>query len=99
MPGLKAVVHAFAPAGKARQAAVGAQGVKGLVAPRDQLVGVGLMPHVKKDFIRWRIKHAVQRQRDFHHPQVGGQVAAVLRHRLDDLRADVVRQLLALLAR
>ena len=99
MPGLKAVVYAFTPAGKARQAAVGAQRVKGLIAPRNQLVRIGLMADIEKDFVLWRIEHTVQRQRNLHHAQVGGQMAAVLRYRLNNLRADVVRQLLALLAR
>ena len=99
MPGLKAVVHAFAPAGKARQAAIGTQRVEGFVTSRNQLMGIGLMPHIKEDFVLWRVKYPVQRQRDFHHPQIGGQVAAVLRYRLNDLRADIVRQLLAFLTR
>ena len=50
---------------------------------------IALMPHVKNQSILGKIKRAVQGDGQFHHPQVGGQMAAgpadVLHQKLPDL--------------
>ena len=66
MPGVKAVVFAFRTPWKARKAAVGAQRIEGCIASREQLMRIGLMTHVKDDFIAGRFKNAVQRLRYFY---------------------------------
>ena len=54
------------------------QGVKKRPAPGQQLVGIALVPHVKDDAVLRRVKNAVDGHRQLDHPEVGGQMAAVV---------------------
>ena len=51
-------------------------------------MGVALMPHVEQDLVPGKIQGAMQRHRQFHHPQIGGQVAAGGGNALDQKIAD-----------
>ena len=93
----KRVVFAFILLGKAADAALLAKGVKGPIAPGQKLVGVGLVPHVHHELVLGGVEHVVHGHGQLHHPQVGGQVAAVLRDHVDDLRAQLLAELLQLL--
>ena len=90
--GIEGIIRAFLSAGKACQSTELPQGVKAVRATRQQLMGIALMPHVKNQSILGEIKRAVQGDGQFHHPQVGGQMAAVARHAIDDARAQLLRQ-------
>ena len=63
MPGFKYVVFAFGAFGEAGHPAFGAQRLRQGLPPREQLVGIALMPHVENDFVLRRTEHAVQRER------------------------------------
>ena len=88
MSRFKGVAGTFAPLGKAGNAAEGAQGVEHLIPPRQQLMHIALVSHVKDDLIFGDVKHAVQRQCQLHHPQIGGQMSAAMGHRVNDLPAN-----------
>ena len=51
-------------------------------APGEQLVGIALMAHVEDQLIPGKIKGTMQGDGQFHHAQVGGQMAAVAGYRL-----------------
>jgi len=68
------------------------QGVEPVLAPRDELVGVGLVPHVKEDPVPGGVKDPVQGEDEFHRPQGARQVPAVLRRDPDDLAPDLLGQ-------
>ena len=78
MPTVKNIVLALIGPFKAGKTVFCAQSGKLAVAPGQQLMGIGLVAHIEYDLIPWRIKHAVQRNRQLHHPQVRGQMAARL---------------------
>ncbi|KAF5033548.1 hypothetical protein DSECCO2_605520 [anaerobic digester metagenome] len=77
MPHAKMVVRAFCHARKAGNAAKRSQGVKILGAPGQQLVGVGLMPHVPDELVVFHIKGRQQGQRQLNHAQRGRKMPAV----------------------
>ena len=64
------------------QPAVGAE----QVAPtRQNLVSVGLMPHIPHNTVVRRVEHIMQRHRQFHHTQARSQMARVHRQLLNDV--------------
>ena len=48
----------------------------GIRAPGQRLVGVGLVRHVKDDFVSGGVEHAMERDRELNDAQVGGNVSA-----------------------
>ena len=79
MSGHKGIGIAFAGLGEAGEAAKLPQGVKGIPAAGEQLVDIGLMPHIKHQPILGRIINRFQRHRQFYHAQVPGQVTPCFR--------------------
>ena len=55
---------------------------------------IALMAYVKNDLIFGYVKHTVHGQRQLHHAQIGGKMSAAISHRVDDLPANLRRQLL-----
>ena len=92
MPHPKAVIRALTAARKARKASQGTQGVELGGASGQQLVGVGLMSHVPDDLVLLHIEGMQQGQGQFHDPQRGGQMPAVLGHHIDDALAQLRSQ-------
>lgn len=92
MPGRKGIGLAFLAAGKARKPALGAQRGKLFPAPREDLVRVTLMPHVENNFIRRDIEHVMERDGQFHHAEVGGEVPSVVIGVFYDLPPYFLRQ-------
>ncbi len=90
--GIEGVVLALGPAREARYATGLAQGAELLPAPRQQLVRVGLMPHIPDELIRRAVEHVMQRDGEFHRPQAGRQMPSGARHRRDHHLADFLRQ-------
>ena len=93
MPGVKGVVAALTALGEAAETAVLPQGVKPVLAPGEQLVGVGLMPHIPDDLVPGAVKDIVEGDGQIHHSQAGGQVASGFGHGGDDLLPDFLGQL------
>ena len=80
--GLGAVRIAGQPAGLAELG-------KGVAAPGDQLVHVGLVAGVPQQHVPGGVEGPVQGQGELHHAQVGAQVAAGGGHRVDDELPDL----------
>ena len=80
MPRFKYVAGAFASLGKARNAAPVTQTRHCLTAPGENLVCVGLMPHVEHKAVMGGVKDPVDRHRQLHNAQIGGKVSACFRH-------------------
>ena len=89
MPHPKTVIGALTAAREAREASQGAQGMELGSASGQQLVGIGLMPHIPDDFVLLHVKGVQQGQSQFHDPQRGGQMPAVLGHHVDDALAQL----------
>jgi len=83
MRGAEGVVFGFAAPGKTRNATLLAQRGHGGAPARDDLVRIGLVADVPDDAVVRRVEHRMQRQRQFHRAQVGRQVAAGARNRLE----------------
>lgn len=77
MAGAKAVVRTFVAAEEPGQAAVAANGSKPVAASGQYLVHVSLVSDVPDDRIGGRVEHLVQRQCQFHHTEVRGQMPTV----------------------
>ena len=93
MAGVKGVVGALGALGEAAEALVLAQGVEAVLAPGEELVGVGLVAHVPDDLVPGGVKDVMQRDGELHHPQAGGEVPAGHGDRGDDFVADLPGQL------
>ncbi len=64
-----------------------------IVAAGEQLPGVGLMAHVPQDLVAGGIELVQQRDRQFHGPQAGADVAARQGDALDQPGANLLGQL------
>ncbi len=93
MAGVKGVVGALGALGKAADAVVLAQGVEAVLAPGEELMGIGLVAHVPDDLVLGGVKDVMQGDGEFHHPQAGGEVPAGHGDRGDDLVANLPGQL------
>ena len=78
------VVGALLPAGETGQASLLADGGELAAAAGEELIGVALVAHVPQDGVLGRVEGQAQGHGELYHPQVGGQVAAVVGHRIDD---------------
>ena len=94
MAAAESVVFAFRPTGKAAQSVYFPQGGKAGVAAGEHFMGVALVPYIENQLVPGAIQHPVQRQRQLHHPQIGGQMPAVHPHGVNDFRSYFPRQLL-----
>ena len=92
MTATKGVVGALVHARETAQSVELALREEGLATPRDDLVGVGLMPHIPHELILGRIEDIVQRRSQLHCTEARGQVTGIDRAGLDD----VATQLLAI---
>ncbi len=84
------VVGAFGHARKAADAAQPALAAERLAAPRDDLVGVGLVADVPYDAVVGRVVDVVQRCGQLHGSEARGQMARVDRAFVDDVAAQFV---------
>ena len=94
--GLCVSVLLFLPALEAGKAIGTAQRIKSRRPSGQQLMGVALVPHIKDDLILRGVKDTVQRHRQLHQPQIGGQVPAGVRNALYDEFPQLSAQLLEL---
>ena len=92
--GGQGVVAALARLGEARQASRGADRGELVPPARHELVGVALVGRIPDEPVLGAVEVAVKRDRQLDDAEVGGQVAAGLRDRLDDDLAAVLRELL-----
>ncbi|OIQ76394.1 hypothetical protein GALL_419200 [mine drainage metagenome] len=93
MAGAKGVVCAFRPSREAGDAAFPAQPGHAAAAPRQDLVRVGLVAYVPDQAVIRGVEHVVQRNGEFHHPQVGRQMSSGLRYAFDEKGAQLRGQL------
>ena len=70
------VVFGLVGIGKARGLAVACRVDISVRAPSQRLVGIGLVRHVKDNFVGGGVKHAMKRNRKLNDAQVGGNVPA-----------------------
>jgi len=89
---IKAVVGRFIPLGKPADAVLPAQGGKTVAPAGQQLVGIGLVPHVPDDLVVGGGEDPVQGNGQLHHPQAGRQVAAVFGAGFNDHLAQFSRK-------
>ena len=89
MPHAEAVIGALAAAREARDPSQGTQGMEPGSASGQQLVGVGLVPHVPDDLVPLHVEGMQQGQGQFHDPQRRRQMPAVLGHHVYDALAQL----------
>ncbi len=89
MAGVVHVIGALMGLGEAGDAPVGAQGLERLPAPGEQLVGVGLMPHVEHHAVARHIEQALQGHDNVHRAERGCHVSPGHRGGGDDLLANL----------
>ncbi len=77
MSGAKGVVGAFVPFGEAADAVPGAVFPEKFPPAGEYLVGVGLMPYVKDDFVLGGVEDGVQRHDELHGAQTAAQVTGI----------------------
>ena len=92
------VVLALGPARVARQAA-GAAEAGEVLPPGEQLVHVGLVTGVEDERVVRGVEHAVQRERELDHAEVGPEMPAGARDVRDQERPDLRRQVRQLVGR
>ena len=92
MPGAVAVVLAFRAQHEPVQPPGLADGFKAVEAPGEQLVNVSLVADVKEDLVGRCVKDGMKGQCEFHHAQVGAQVATGLGKGLDQDGPNLIRQ-------
>ena len=98
MPYPEGVVLALGAPREARQPLILAQRGHLLAPAGEDLVRIGLMPHVPHQPVTRRVEHVVQRDGQLHRAQVGRQVTARARHGIDDVIPQLVGQRRQLLA-
>ena len=84
------VVFALNASRKARNSTVLAQLRHALTPTGQDLVRIGLVSDIPDDAIGRRIEHIVQRDREFDRTEIGGQVAAGARDRIDDVITQLI---------
>lgn len=87
----KCVIFTFASFWKTRDTALRPIRVKYISATSQNLVSIGLMPHIPDELIIWRVKYIMQRDRQLHHSQTRSEVTiSNLRDNIDDILPDLV---------
>jgi len=77
MTGDGGIILAFPRIGKSADAIQLSQCTHGLISAREHLVYIGLMSHVKYQFIPGEIQQSVQGDGDLHYPKIAGEMSAV----------------------
>ena len=72
-----------------RDAVLLAQGVEGVVATGDQLVGVGLVTHIPNNPVSVEVKGLIQGEGELHHPQAWAEVTTARAHHFQVTLADL----------
>lgn len=93
MAGAVAVVLAFCAKEETIQAVMLADGVNFVPTSGEHLMDVTLMRHVEDEAILWRVEHAMEREREFNHPEVRTKMPAGLAECLDQRCADFFREI------
>ena len=96
MPGHEEVVITFVGIWVAHQATLRPNGGKIVVASRDQLVRIDLMPRIPDHSIPAEVVNAVERQGQFDDAQVGRKVGRPLTKKVAERISNFFRELLQL---
>ena len=88
-----AIVLTLCTQEKTVQALILPHGIQTVPAAREHLVDVALMAHVEDEFVRRRIENAVHSHAQFHHAEVGAEVASGLGQGGDEVTADLPGEL------
>src|SRR5437867_12895481 len=97
MAGPELVMLALAAPQEARQPAALAQRGEALVPAGENLPGIALVPHVPDDLVARGIETVAQRHRELHHAESCADVAAGVRHDLDQPQAHLIGERLELI--
>jgi len=93
MANTKGVVRAFFALGKRGHTLPLADGVHPVAPTGKNFMGIGLMPHIPHQTIFWRVVEVVQGDGEFHRTQAGGEMAAALADRIQQVSAKFARHL------
>jgi hypothetical protein len=96
VPGAEAVVRRLAPFGERREPVRLAHGGHPVPAAGEHLVRVRLVPDVPDDAVLGLVEHVVQRDGELDDPERRPEVAPGLRDVVDEIRAELLRDLLEL---
>ena len=88
----EAVIHTFCPFGEAAKPPILTQGGELGQPAGKEFMDIGLMPHIPDDFIPGHGKHFVKSHGEFHHPQIRGQMPAILTGHLQDFLPDFLAE-------
>lgn len=99
MANAKGVVGAFGALRKTGDAIELAQRRHAVAAPRQNLVGIGLVTHVPDQSVFWGVKHRVQRYGEFDRAEIGGKVPTRLRDRIEQKLPEFLADLSQLFTR
>ena len=97
--GAVAIVRAFGAQREAVQAVRGANGVKAIFAPGEQLVNVDLVADVPDEFILGSLEHAMQREGQFDDAEIRPEMPAVFGEDRDQLISNFLAELAELIER
>src|SRR5659263_259688 len=84
VPGAEGVAGALGDARESGDPPEGPQRRKNVPPPREDLVGIGLVPDVPDDPVPRAVEHVVEGDREFHHAEARGEVPSRARDVADD---------------
>ena len=87
MRGAERIIFAFGALGETRKATGLSQCANTVATPGQNLVRIGLMPHVPDDPVCRSVEDIVQRHGQFDHAKSGAEMASGLRDGIDQLGA------------
>lgn len=92
MPDPKGVIFALAAVGEGADAVAAADAGHPVFAPRQDLMGIGLMPHVPDQFVGRGVEHVMQGHGQLHRAQSRRKMPAGHAHRLGQELPQLFRQ-------
>lgn len=78
------IVRALTAEEEAVEPLILADGLNAIPAAREHFVNIPLVRNIEDEPIFWRIKDAMHRKRQFHHPEVRAKMSASLAERLNE---------------
>ena len=92
MPCIKIIVGTFRNSGKAGKPALGTQAGEVFIASGKQLVRIRLVAYVPDNGILRAVKNTVERNGQFNHTEITGEMPAILSHNLYNFMANLLCQ-------
>jgi hypothetical protein len=92
VPGSERIVRTFIPVRESAQAAAFTVVPKGFFPARENLVRVGLVPHIEYELVVRSVEYIVQTGDEFHRTEAGRQVAGIAGAAFDDILPDLLAE-------